>query len=280
MKYLVLGSSGQIGAALCEWLESRGETVIPFDIVNGPREDLRTNDNAYLDRCVAECDLVYFLAFDVGGSRYLKKYQDTYEFLSNNLRIMEHGFGAIRKHGKPTIFASSQMANMSYSSYGSLKAVGEHLAKALGGLVVKFWNVYGIEHDLSKSHVITDFILKAREQRRIDMLTDGTEERQMLFAEDCSKCLHILAKRYGEIPRDKPLHITSFSWSKIAEIAKIIADLHPGTSVVPGAAGDEVQRDKRNEPDKFILNYWKPETTLVNGIKRIAEHYGQPAEPR
>lgn len=273
MKYLVLGSAGQIGAPLCAWLRAAGEDVVEFDLVDRPEEDLRLHANPLLEECVAACGFVFFLAFDVGGSRYLKAYQDTYEFLSNNARLMEFGFDAIRRHRRPFVFASSQMANMSYSAYGTLKAMGDHYVRALGGLVVKFWNVYGVEHDLSKAHAITDFILKARDTRVIDMLTDGQESRQMLYADDCSKCLHILAKDYARVPRDTPLHITSFEWTRIIDIARMVAAEFPGTTVVPGKSGDEVQRGMRNEPDPFILNYWKPETPVRDGIARIAAYY-------
>jgi hypothetical protein len=34
-----------------------------------------------LDEYLAECDVVYFLAFDVGGAKYLEKYQNTSEFI-------------------------------------------------------------------------------------------------------------------------------------------------------------------------------------------------------
>ena len=71
------------------------------------------------------------------------------------------------------------MSNMSYSPYGVLKNVGELYTKSLGGKIVHFWNVYG-EKDHDK-HVITDFIRKGFETGVIDMLTDGTEEREFLY---------------------------------------------------------------------------------------------------
>ena len=76
---------------------------------------------------------------------------------------MANAFGLIEKYKKPFVFASSQMSNMSYSPYGVLKRVGELYTKSLGGLIVKFWNVYGIEKDMNKAHVITDFIRKGFE---------------------------------------------------------------------------------------------------------------------
>ena len=61
---------------------------------------------------------------------------------------MENTFTMVKKFKKPFLFASSQMSNMTYSNYGILKNLGEKYSQILDGLVVKFWNVYGIEHDL------------------------------------------------------------------------------------------------------------------------------------
>jgi nucleoside-diphosphate-sugar epimerase len=271
MKYLVLGSEGQIGAALTKYLTRNGHEVLEFDVLNGTEQDLRTNKNPLLDSYVAQADFVMFLAFDVGGARYLKVYQQTPEFISNNLKLMDTTFDALKKHNKPFIFASSQMSNMSYSSYGRLKAVGESYTQVLNGLVVKFWNVYGIEHDLEKSHVITDLIIKAHDTGTINLMTDGKEERQFLYADDCCEALVALSQRYEEVPRDKELHITNFEWSTILTVAEAIAGHFPGSKIVPAVSKDEVQKDKRNEPDEFIFNYWKPKTSLTTGIAAIVE---------
>ena len=72
--------------------------------------------------------------------------------------MMVNAFEYIARYKKPFVFASSQMSNMSYSPYGVMKRVGELYTQSLNGLIVKFWNVYGIEKDMEKAHVITDFI--------------------------------------------------------------------------------------------------------------------------
>ena len=70
---LVLGSSGQIGAYLTEYLRNKGHIVNEFDIVNDKQwQDLRMNNNTLLMEKVIASDFIFFLAFDVGGSRYLK----------------------------------------------------------------------------------------------------------------------------------------------------------------------------------------------------------------
>ena len=266
MKYLVLGSSGQIGLELCKFLKKEGHEVLTFDIEDDSIQDLRIK--GMVDSLVSQSDFVMFLAFDVGGSRYLKKYQHTYAFIDNNARLMVNTFDALKSYRKPFIFASSQMSNMSYSPYGVTKALGESYTRALGGITVKFWNVYGPEHDLEKSHVITDFILKAKDYGNITMMTDGTEERQFLHAEDCSNALMILSQKYNEINRDQELHITNFEWNTILDVTEIIKEKIP-CKVTPSKEIDTVQLNKRNEPDPYILNFWKPKISLKEGINKI-----------
>jgi nucleoside-diphosphate-sugar epimerase len=268
VKILVLGSSGQVGSHLVKHLSSLGHEVIEFDIVNGQDQDIRIFNNKNLLSKIEDCDFIFFLAFDVGGSRYLAKYQHTYEFMDNNISIMKSAFDAIYKHNKKFIFASSQMSNMSYSPYGVLKSVGENYSKILNGRVVKFWNVYGIEHDMSKSHVITDFIIKARDTGVIDMMTDGQEEREFLYAEDCCEALVSVMKNYELIPIEEELCVTSFDSTSIKTIANIIAK-HYNASVVPSDKKDSVQLNKKNVASRYILNFWTPKTTIENGIKNV-----------
>ena len=271
MKYLVLGSAGQLGLALCQYLKNQGHAVTTYDIANNKNQDLRIANNLELEQLVGDSDFVFFLAWDVGGSTYLAKYQDTFDFIQNNLKIITNTFEILHRQHKPFIFASSQMANMSYSSYGLTKSVAEKVTSVLGGITVKFWNVYGVEHDPEKTHAITDFINKAKNTGVINMLTDGAEARQMLHATDCSECLYILSTKYSELPRDQEYHITSFEWTTMLDIANMIAGHFPGTVVQPAQAKDMVQKDKRNEADTSILKYWQPKISLADGIKNIID---------
>ena len=268
-KYLVLGSSGQIGAHLIKYLRTRGHTAETFDIVDGDAYDLRIVNNTLLEKKISEADFVFFLAFDVGGSRYLAKYQNTFQFIENNIQIMSNTFNLLKKYNKSFIFTSTQMANMSHSSYGLLKSIGEKYTATLGGLVVKLWNVYGAENDYEKSHVITDFIIKASTHNKIDMISDGTEERQFLYVEDCCECLLTLAEKYDILSRDKKYDVSSFRWNTINEIALFVASNFENVKILPSNEKDNVQQNKKNEPDRHILNFWKPTTNIEDGIKQI-----------
>ena len=87
MRYLILGSEGQIGGHLQDYLRSKGHSVTEFDIEITSDHDLRKQNNKELYHALKYADFVFFLAFDVGGSRYLKKYQETFEFYRNNMMI-------------------------------------------------------------------------------------------------------------------------------------------------------------------------------------------------
>lgn len=275
-KILILGSSGQIGAYLTEYLRAKNHEVVEFDVVNGENQDLTAIPNTKLMHDIRVADFVFFLAFDVGGSRYLKKYQNTYEFINNNTRLMANVFQYLHEYRKPFVFASSQMSNMSYSPYGVLKRVGELYTQTLNGLTVKFWNVYGVEKDPEKSHVITDLIRKGFEEGEFEMLTDGTEERQFLYAEDCCEALETIMNCYSDFKPTDPLHITSFRNDSIKSVAEMISGQFNligkyDVKIKPGIAKDSVQMDKRNVADTYITGWWMPKTSLDKGIAKVFE---------
>ena len=277
----VLGSSGQIGAYLTKYLRDKGHDVREFDITNGEDQDMTKIPNCDLHARIATSEFVFFLAFDVGGSHYLQKYQHTFKFIDNNTRMMANVFGYLEQYKVPFIFASSQMSNMSYSPYGVLKRVGELYTKSLSGLIVHFWNVYGIEKDMEKAHVITDFIRKGFESLNdegvgaVQMMTDGQEARQFLYAEDCCKALETIMDNYDKFKTDDPLHITSFEYTTISKVAEIISKLFFNEEKIVtflcADSKDEVQKDKKNEADKFITSWWKPKVSINDGIKKVFE---------
>ena len=275
MRVTILGSGGQIGSYLTQYLSKKGHIVREFDVLNGEHQDMTHIPNTYLRNAIMETDFVFFLAFDVGGSHYLKKYQHTFKFINNNTRLMANVFGYLKDYNKPFVFASSQMSNMSYSPYGVMKRVGELYTKSLNGVIVKFWNVFGIEKDMEKAHVITDFIIKGFETGVIDMMTDGTEEREFLYAEDCCEALETIMDCYYQFTCDDELHITTGVSTSILEIAQniqvLFRNIGKEVEVIPASSKDEVQKDARNIPDPYITKWWRPRTSIEEGISKVFE---------
>ena len=277
-KILVLGSSGQIGLHLCIYLVNKKYLVEKFDICEGKKFDLRKYNNILLEKSIKQCDYIFFLAFDVGGSRYIKEFQSSYEFSMNNLKIMVNTFDLLAKYKKPFLFASSQMSNMSYSNYGLLKLLGERISNQLNGNFVKFWNVYGIEKDLDKSHVITDFILMALKYKKIKMLTTGKESREFLHADDCSVGLEVIMKNHKQFKnQNNELHLTTGKRITILNIAKIIKKISKSKNlhvqIIPGKKKDTLQLNKKNKFNNYLNKFWKPKISINLGIEDVYQYY-------
>ena len=300
MKHLVLGSSGQVGQYVVDELKSKDEEVIEWDIENGDHQDLRKyNEN--FNAAVRNADFVHFLAYDVGGSKYLAAKQDSFEYIENNMLIMHNVFEQLQITGTPFYFASSQMSHMSHSTYGRLKAVGEAYTHSIGGIVTHFWNVYGIEHNMEKAHVITDFVRMALQDKKILMRTDGTERRNLIYGPDAANILCNIPNNYEEIKKeiewgvankrfpDRALPITTHSWRSIREVARIIANEIGDIEIYASLKKDTVQgvenevptggvhwvHDKLfNRPPKSLKMYQTSSGlyALEDGIKEVINH--------
>ncbi len=276
---LILGSEGQIGGHLYDYLKKEKKyNPIRFDLTLGQKFDLRNSKNIFLEKEIKRSDFIFFLAFDVGGSRYLKKYQNTFNFLINNVLIIGNVFKLLKKHKKKFVFASSQMSNMDFSSYGTLKRLGESITNSLNGIYVKFWNVYGIEKELKKSHVVTDFVLMAIKKKKIKMLTSGNESREFLYADDCSEGLCMIMSRYNFfLKKKKELHLTTSKKIKIIQIAKIVKKIlfkrGIKISIYPSKKKDDLQNNVNNLSNNFFLKFWRPKYKIDSGIEKIIQYY-------
>lgn len=267
MKVVVLGGSGQIGSSLIDFLSRKNIEVVSIDIEQDSVYDLRIRHISWVDE-IRSADFVFFLAFDVGGSRYLQRHEQTKAFLDNNILIMFNVFSVLEEYGKAFVFASTQMSNMNFSTYGVLKRIGEFYTRVLGGLSCRFWNVYGHENSPEKNHVISDFISMAKETQFIHMRTNGQEVRQFLFVEDCNGALFSLMENYDALDKKEPYDISSFEWNSILDVATIISESTSAT-IIRGTSADTVQLDSKNEPNSRILSYWKPTTSLRDGINSL-----------
>ena len=96
MKITILGSSGQIGAYLTEYLRGKKHEVTEFDVARHHGEDLTQIPNYNLDLAIKNADFVFFLAFDVGGSRLPEEVSAYFHFINNNTRMMANTFASMR----------------------------------------------------------------------------------------------------------------------------------------------------------------------------------------
>jgi nucleoside-diphosphate-sugar epimerase len=267
MKYLLLGSSGVLGSNLALYLKNQGNIVYEFDIINSINEDLRIKNNHLLIELLQNVDLVYFLAFDVGGAKYLDSEGKKFDFIHNNMLIISNTFFLIEKFNKKLIFLSSYMADSPSSPYGFLKRIGEYYSDSLDCITVRIYNVFSNENVSVKSHVISDMIWQAKTFGLIKLNTNGQEARQFLYVDDFCEALDVITKAYDTLVKHKKIiNVSSFEWVKIIDIANIISNLLDcGIECSDTLASYNI----KNNPDKLILEYWKPKYTLTEGILKL-----------
>ena len=104
----------------------------------------------------------------------------------------------------------------------------------------------------------------------IKMKTNGLETRDFLYADDCCEALETVMLNYDKFPEGKHLDLAHFQWNSIFEVAEIIAK-HFNAKVVRGNSSDSLQQEIKNEPNKYILDYWQPVTSLKEGIEKIIQ---------
>jgi UDP-glucose 4-epimerase len=260
MKNLILGSSGFLGKRLCNFLIERGEEVVEFDIKNNKSQDARTSKLPLED-----IDRVFFLVWDVGGSKYLyKKDSQAFQMKWNN-DIMNNIFPQLEDI--PFVFTSSQLSHNVDTVYGSQKRLGEVWAKLTKkGVSVRLWNLYGyIEELTERSHVVSDFVYQAVNNDTIKMITKGDEVRQFIHIDDvCSG----LIKSFDVEDNSKTYDISSGEWVKLLHLANIISE-ETKCKVNPGEkSGESLLIDNK----EFIPN-WHPKVSLNDGIKRMVNSF-------
>jgi len=257
---LVLGSDGFVGTPFCRYLEDRGERVIRFDIKRGPHEDAR-----FVHLQLEEIDKVYFLAWEVGGAKYL--YRDDIQFvqLDSNLKLMLNVFPQLQTSRKPFLFVSSQLAEEHDTVYGTTKRLGEVWTHLLDGVRVRLWNVYGAyEPSSERSHVVADFVWQALHRGEIRMLTTGDELRQFVFIDDVCRAFHQALEYLLKGIYD----VTSFEWVAVRRVAEIIANL-TGAKVLQG----EKSGSTPLTPMRGKLPGWTPMISLEEGLERTVALY-------
>ena len=252
MNELILGGAGLIGTELLRALEAKGHHTVVLDLKNG--HDLRRPFDL---QPFADCDRVWFLAWDTGGAKYLEAGDQQHEQYKNNCELSLRIFDALVRTRKPFLFVTSQLAGLP-NAYGTTKLMAWHWASHLGGKVARLWNVYGWEHPDSRSHVVTDLVLSGL-RGRVKCMTSGQEKRLFLYKSDCVAALINLF--------DSPLQTAEIAgpkWLKISEVAEEIAR-QLGVEVELGEIkGSEVPIDPTE-----LLPHWSPKVSLAEGLAAV-----------
>ncbi len=250
MKILVLGSSGYIGSNFANFLTRQNHHVLEFDIKLNKTHDLRNENNKVLESYLQRVDFVFFFAFDIGNSTYIKEKNMDFSFINSNTRLMINTFCSISKFYKPFVFISSQMAANVELTYGVLKKLGENMSKSIGGVNCRIWNVFGGLNSENTDHVMMDFKNSAK-SGEIILLTNGDERRQFIEMEDLCQMLYKIMISFETYKNVDYIDLTSHFWIKIKDLAKIFAEYYE-IDVRPSSV--KAISDTDRSPNNHLIN--------------------------
>lgn len=261
-KILILGSSGYIGSNFSNFLNLHNYDVVEFDVKIDSSHDLRVVDNLKLESILDEIDFIYFFAFEIGNSSFIKENDLEFNFLKNNVSLMLNTFSSIKKHRKPVIFISSQMASNSEISYGLLKKMGEKFNKSIGGVNCRIWNVFGGVGQEKSLHVMQE-LRNSENQENIILQTDGEEMRQFIFMDDLCEMLLKVMIDFQLYTRKDFIDLTSHYWIKIIDLAKIFSNIF-GLDILK--SNEKAFSDIHIEPTNDFIDNKYTSNTFINKI--------------
>lgn len=270
MRYLVLGAKGMLGNEMVDFLKEKKEEIIIFN-----KKITKKNWTDLISKMM-QSDFVFFLAANVGGdgTDFMNESEKSFNFISSNIDLMSEVFDCLHFTKRPFIFASNHIVNDISSIHANIKKIGERYTESLGGLSVRFWNLYGFQKNEKRFNVISNFIKQGLDNKKsIYCQTDGEEKRQFLYVKDCCEALYLLSKLFDNIKKTHNknyIDVTSFQWNTVGEVLEIVANQ---LECFCGVSTIKAKPRICYEPDSVILNHWRPKYRLEEGIKDLIKRY-------
>jgi len=261
-KYLVLGGSGFIGRELIKYLKGKGYFVVNIDLQIGADFDLKSITLANLD----SYEGCFFLAWDVGGAKYINQKESWKSQFANNISILNTVVPQLGASKLPFLFVTSQLAGVDSSPYSLTKLIAEKYLRLFKNCVLaRQWNAYGtIEAVSIKSHVISDIVSQAINTGSIKLITDGSEKRRFIHISDiCSAYYSLINNNLGEI-----YDVRNEEYISIFDVAEIVSS----------KTGARLERGSKkgvthNVTDVPLVPGWTPKISLTNGITSMIESF-------
>lgn len=265
-----------MGSALKQRLLQEDIDIV--EVVNRNHVDLRDAEKFlnFIEPHTADISFVFFLACDVGGSKFLETHdQDIQlEIIENNIRIYQTVLPWLQNHSIPFLFTSSSLHSQE-SPYGVIKKLGEQWISNLGvGKSVRLWNVFGKEKIGHRSRVISDWIYQCLTKGTITSRTNGLEFRQFLYTKDCADALFLMMEMYDSL--ESVIDLSSNRWSQMQDVAFSITKLSPKPCTL-SFSDSSAKLVKSENPDILSVFYaqtnWTPKYSLENALLELMDAY-------
>jgi len=301
MKVLVTGGAGFIGSNLVKQLVKENYDVIVLDnLLRGNKIDKETFDKiTFINGDVRNfdlvlkasegCDIIFHFAAILGVDIVADNPIETMDVevigmrnianaaLSNNVKKILYastsgiyGHSAIEQSVDEKIMVDPRTSYAMAKRYNEIYLSALHEEKGLKSIALRFFNIYGMNQD--NRMVIPRFIEQSRSGSPITIFGSGKQTRDFTFIDDTIKsCIDLIKVNCGfEI-----FNIANDNELSISDLANTIKTLTNSKSEIvfidaPKKRYDyEVERRVGSSSKLFSFINYKPDTTLIYGLKQI-----------
>lgn len=305
---LVTGGGGFIGSHLCDSLLEDGAEVFCLDnfcssrhknvdrLLDHPRFTLIEAD--LLDEPeLPPVDKIYHLASRASPPEFTE--YPVHIAMTNTVgtrylleHAVEHGARLVfastsEVYGEPEVHPQSEdySGNVNIrgprSCYDESKRFGETLTIAyerqydLDVRTVRIFNTYGPRMRADDGRVIPNFLTQAMAGEDLTIYGDGSQTRSFCYVDDTVAGFRKLMDADGL--DGEVVNIGQENEITIAELAEIIRDVCRSSSdvVYESLPTDDPSRRRPDISRARELLGWEPSVSLVDGLRRTAEYFGQ-----
>lgn len=300
MKILITGGAGFIGSNLTKRLVNDGHELVVLDsLLRGNKLDKDTfskinfikGDVRDLDTVIKaseNCDLIYHFAAVLGVDIVADNPVETMDVevigtrnvitaaeINNVKRIMYastsgiYGHSAIENALTEEVLVDPRTSYAMAKRYNEIYLASHHEEKGIDVVSLRFFNVYGSNQD--NRMVVPRFFEQAIAGEPITVFGSGKQTRDFTYIEDTVEaCIRLIQVKGSHI-----VNIANEAEWCIDDLAKHIKEITNSSSEIvfldaPKKRYDyEVERRVGSSEKLMRLTDYKPDTTLVDGLKKI-----------
>ena len=299
-RIIVTGGAGFLGSHLCERLLNEGNEVICVDnyftgskenikhLLNNPDFEVIRHDVTH--PFFAEIDEIYNLACPASPIHYqynpIKTIKTSVMGAINLLGLAKRTRAKILLASTSEVYGDSNVHPQTEEYWGNVNPIGirscydegkrcaetlfmdYHRQNGVKIKIARIFNTYGPRMSINDGRVVSNFIVQALKGEDITIYGDGSQTRSFQYVDDLIEGLIRLMNTGDNIT-----YPNEFTIKELADKVISMTNSKSQISFMPLPSDDPKQRQPDISKAKEILNDWKPEIELREGLSKTIGYF-------
>lgn len=305
-RILVTGGAGFIGSHLCERLLMDGHEVICLDnFFTGRRKNIEhLLSNPYFEFVrhdvitpyMAEVDEIYNLACPASPVHYqynpIKTVKTSVMGAINMLGLAKRIKAKVLQASTSEVYGDPDVHPQPEAYWGNVNPIGVrscydegkrcaetlfmdyHRQNAVRIKIIRIFNTYGPRMNPDDGRVVSNFIVQALKGQDITIFGDGQQTRSFQYVDDLVEGMIRMMNTPEHITG--PVNIGNPNEFSMIELATKVIELTGSNSKLvfqPLPSDDPKQRQPDIQLAKVLLDNWKPDVQLDEGLKKTIDYF-------